>query len=543
MSNASNSDFSQEETQRLAPFVSNMDKPVFVLKNLPQEVAGALFSRYSRSPNSVRRILLNEFLAEEESGLSQLTDRTIFDDAEVRTDKARDFYERVLAGYGDDSIGELGGVHIAVEDVSNIASKVLEDARIGISPLEKSTRYVRFDEQVNGRYRYYLDPEVMQSPHAQTYEDALKNLFTTYAQMIEPMTEWVKAKWPKKPDEVEKPYNAAAKAKALDSIRGLLPAATLTNVGMYGNGRAFEYLLTKMYAHPLAEMRQLAASMHEELSKVIPTLVKRANDEKYGQATQAFFKEQAKVVADFVAENLADESPQTGERVTLVDYDENAEARVLAGVLYEYSELSSQQLREVVHKLPAAKKQQLIRAIAEQRNNRRHRPGRGFEYTNYEFDFLVNYGAYRDLQRHRVLSQNRQLLNVIHGYDVPEQVVEAGFETQFRVAMDQAALAYKQIAGDFPQQAQYVVPFGYKLRYRMQLNLREAYHLIELRSTPQGHPDYRLAAQEMFYRIKEVHPLLAEAMKFVDLSGSDDMERRAAEAKKAKKLAALAKKK
>jgi len=531
------SDFSPDEQKRLSPFVSNMDTSVFVLKNLPQEVAGAVFSRYSRSEKSVRRLLLNEFLSAEESGLTGLTTDTIFDDSVVRTEKARDFFGRILAGYGDDSIGELGGVHIAVEDISNIASKVIEDARIGISPLEKSTRYVRFDIKEGGKYKYYRDPEVMASRHAPAYERANDRLFDTYVDLREKMMEWVRAKWPQEPEESDRAYNAMTKAKALDSIRGLLPASTLTNVGLYGNGRAFEYLLTKMYASDLAEIRELAAAMQVELETIIPSLVSRANDERYGQATQRFIRENrgiTKRLAEELAENDAERAGS--QEVTLLSYDPEAEPRVISAMAYGHSQHSLEQLHEAARRLSPERRLELMKEFAATRGNRRQRPGRGFENTQYEFDFVVNYGAYRDLQRHRMLSQDRQWLTANHGYDVPPAIIEAGYEEPFRQAMDQAAEAYRAISQDLPEQAQYVVPFGYRMRYRMTLSLRELYHLVELRSTPQGHPDYRRVAQEMYRKVKEVHPTLVEAMKFVDLSMNDEMERRASERKIDQKL-------
>lgn len=534
--------FSSDEQRRLAPFVSNLDKPVFVLKNLPQEVAGAVFSRYSRSEKSVRRLLLDEFLASEESGLTGLTEETVFDDSAVRTEKARDFFSRILAGYGDDSIGELGGVHIAVEDVSNVASKVLEDARIGISPLEKSTRYVRFDVKENDEFKYYRDADIMKSEHASSYVETNDLLFETYTDLREKMIEWVRAKWPQEAEESDRAYNSMTKAKALDSIRGLLPASTLTNVGLYGNGRAFEYLLTKMYASDLSEMRDLASSIQEELNKIIPSLVSRANDEKYGSATQRSIRQAKRFIRDFSLKHVKDEPEVSHEPdVTLLSYDADAEEKVLAALLYGQSSHSLSQLHQAVKVLPQADKQALIDSLAEARGNRRHRPGRGFENTQYEFDFVVNYGAYRDMQRHRMLSQDRQWLSVLHGYDIPKEIVEAGFEEDFRQALDKAADTYQAIAADLPEQAQYVVPFGYRMRYRMTLNLRELYHLIELRSTPQGHPDYRRVAQAMYRKVKEVHPLLVSAMKFVDLSDNDELERRESEKKIDQKLAGISK--
>lgn len=537
---SSETEFSQAEQQRLEPFVSNLERPVFVLRNVPQEVAGALFSRYSRSPHSVRRLLLDEFLENEESGLRDLTVEAA--DGGVDLGRARDFFERILAGYGDDSIGELGGVHIACEGITNMAAKVLEDARIGISPLEKSSRYVSFAEKRDGQYRFLRDPDIMASPHAEAYEKACDLLFETYSKLIDPMMEWVKEKWPQEAGEDDRAYRASTKAKALDSLRGLLPASTLTNVGLFGNGRAFEFLMIKMLAHELSEVRELAASMKTELDTEVPSMVSRANpDDKNGGATIGFYEASRSAVREFAAEVLGDTELEPAERpgVELLSYHEDGEDEVLAAMLYEETHLSEAQIKEVIQGVSAEKRQAFFEKLGELRGNRRHRLNRGLEATEYEFDIACDFGAYRDLQRHRVLSQQRQRISTLHGYDVPEQVIAAGHETAYRLAMDNAAITYKRIAADLPEQAQYVVPFGYRMRFRMRMNLREAFHLIELRSTPQGHPSYRYIAQEMYERIREVHPLAASAMRFVDLSNRDEMERRASEQRTAEKLAAL----
>lgn len=535
--------YSPEEQQRLEPFVSNLERPVFVLRNLPQEVAGALFSRYSRSAKSVRRLLLDEFLENDESGLKDLKVGAAAGGIDL--ERAQDFFERILAGYGDDSIGELGGVHIACEDITNMAAKVLEDARIGISPLEKSSRYVSFAEKRDGQYRFLRDPDIMASAHAETYENACNSLFETYSTLIDPMMEWVKEKWPQEAGEDDRAYRASTKAKALDSLRGLLPAATLTNVGLFGNGRAFEFLMIKMLSHELAEIRELAGSMKAELDTEIPSMVSRASrDDKNGGATIGFYEASRGAVREFAAEVLGDTELDPAERpgVELLSYREDGEDEVLAALLYEETHLSESQIKVAVAGVSKERRKAFFERLGELRGNRRHRLNRGLEATEYEFDIACDFGAYRDLQRHRVLSQQRQRISTLHGYDVPDQIKDAGHEAAYRSAMDNAALAYEQIAANLPEQAQYVVPFGYRMRFRMRMNLREAFHLIELRSTPQGHPSYRHIAQEMYERIKEVHPLAASAMRFVDLSNRDEMERRESEQRTAKKLAKLEKK-
>ena len=268
------------EAQVLARYFTNLDRPVFALRNLPEVVKGALFSRYSRTEKSLRRVLLEEFINEPDSGFEALAGNPSSSDDMVAVRRAEEFYERVLVGYGDDSVAELAGAHVAVERTSTLAAKALEDSRIGISPLEKSTRYVRFDRPgPDGRYLFYRGPELA---HPE-YEPAADALFAAYSSMVEPVTEAIRARYPIELGETERAWKSATRAKALDLLRGLLPAGALTNLGLFGNGRAFEYLITKMAAHELPECRRLAADLHRELALVIPAFVKRALDDRYGR--------------------------------------------------------------------------------------------------------------------------------------------------------------------------------------------------------------------------------------------------------------------
>src|SRR5689334_8320234 len=283
--------FGEDERALLAPFVTDLDAPIFGLRNLPEVVKGALFSRYSRTDKSLRRILLDEFIQAPESGFAAIVGgaRATGAGQIVAVRQAEAFYERVLVGYGDDSVAELGGAHLACEGISNVAAKALEDSRIGISPLEKSTRYVVFNRKLGGPYRYLREPAVAGSGHAAAYEAALDGLFDSYSALLDPAIAWVRARTPRDAATSERAYNSATRAKACDLLRGLLPMATLTNVGLFGNGRAFEYLLTRLYAAPLAELRALAASMQAALDALIPSFVKRAGSER-GRAHQEYLR-------------------------------------------------------------------------------------------------------------------------------------------------------------------------------------------------------------------------------------------------------------
>jgi thymidylate synthase ThyX len=527
-------EFTADEQRALAPFFTNLDRSVFGLK-LPQEVAGALFSRYSRSTKSLRRTFFDEFLGDPELGLKDLLGaQTSAGDNSAALKKARAFYDRVLVGYGDDSVAQLGGAHIACENISNVAANLLEDARIGIAPLEKSTRYVRFDQKDSGgNYLYYREPKIMASKHRDTYLEVMNFLFDTYSRQMEPLLEFVAKSLPIDQLEVRDPtsgkalsyeeaksdeklkrwaetaYRATVRAHACDVLRSYLPAATLTNVGLFGVGQAFEYLLSKLHSHELSEAKDLAGAMHGELNQLIPSFVKRAQVNDYLSEILATAQSLARETLNDVPVNLS-------EPVVLVDYDRHAEEKVIAGLLYPHARQPLQQLREIALRMDANERRKVLQAHFSKRRHRRDKPGRAFENVYYTFDVLGNLGLYRDLHRHRILTQERQAFTTVHGYDTPREIEEAGFKREFDACMNAAAGLYEEIYRDLPGEAQYVVPFAYKIHWYMKMNLREAVHLCELRTMPQGHPDYRFIAQEMWRKIQEVHPTLAEVGRFID---------------------------
>jgi len=527
-------EFTAEEKARLAPFFTNLDRSTFGLK-LPQEVAGALFSRYSRSAKSLRRTFLDEFLGDPELGLKDLLGaQTSVSDDGAALKKARAFYERVLVGYGDDSVAQLGGAHLACENISNVAVKFLEDARIGIAPLEKSTRYVRFDQKdAAGNYLFYREPKIMASRHRDAYLEVMNLLFDSYSKQMEPMLECVARSLPIEQLEVRDPtdgkalpyeeakkydrlrrwaetaYRATVRAHACDVLRSYLPASTLTNVGMFGVGQAFEYLISKFYSHELSETKELAAAMHGALNQLIPSFVKRAQFNEYLTRTSSA----ARALA---AASVNSRLLGTKEPVTLIDYDGAAEEKIIAGILYAHARHPLEQLRQIAAKMSAEDRRQILAEYFAKRRHRRDKLSRAFENVYYTFDILGNLGLYRDLQRHRILTQERQDYTTVHGYDTPPEIEEAGFKNEFDACMRRAADLYEQIYPDLPSEAQYVVPFAYKIRWYMKMNLREALHMVELRTLPQGHPDYRFICQEMWRKIQKVHPALAEAGKFID---------------------------
>jgi thymidylate synthase ThyX len=527
-------EFTQGEKKALVSFFTNLDRPVFGLK-LPQEVAGALFSRYSRSTKSLRRTFLDEFLGDPELALKDLLGaKNSRSDQSDALKKARAFYERVLVGYGDDSVAQLGGAHIACEKISNVAANIVEDARIGIAPLEKSTRYVRFDQKdESGNFLFYQEPKIMASAHRADYFELMNLLFDTYSRQIEPMIEFVKRSLPIEEVELRHPqggeplsyreaqkdeklqrwaetaYRSTVRTQACDVLRGYLPAATLTNVGFFGVGQAFEYLMTKLYSHELTEVKDLATALHRELEQLIPSFVKRAKRSEYMAETYAAIRS---VTAKLVSPTTA----KTGDAITLVDHDGAAEEKIIAAILYPHSQQPLRQLRTSVSKMPVNQRRDILDEYLKRRRHRRDKPGRALEQVYYTFDIIGNLGLYRDLHRHRILTQERQDFTTIHGYDTPGEIDEAGFTAEFDRCMEQAAELYEKIRADFPLEAQYVVPFAYKIRWTMTMNLREAVHIGELRTMPQGHPDYRFIVQEMWGKIQDIHPALASCAKFID---------------------------
>jgi len=520
---------SPEEKQRLRPFFTNLDQDVFGLK-LPQEVAGALFSRYSRSAKGLRQVFLDEFLGQEGLSLSDLPAEQ--DSAALK--KAREFYDRVLIGYGDDSVAQLGGAHIACENISNVAANLLEDSRIGIAPLEKSTRYVRFDKKdANGDYLIFKEPKIIASRHAGEYLRVMHLMFETYASQLDPMIEFVKKSLPISEMEFKHPktgeplsfnefqndedlakwaetaYRSTVRAQACDILRGYLPASTKTNVGLFGVGQAFEHLLTKLYSNPLQEARDLAAAIHRELNRLIPSFVKRARASVYLADTQAAIR-----IASH--KKLVNTPVEKAEAVTLVDYDREAEEKILAAMLYPHAGHTLVQLHRMVQEMTPSEREGLLLESIRRRKTRRDKPGRALEQVYYTFDILGNLGLYRDLHRHRMLTRERQGFTVANGYDTPVEMVEAGYRADFDRIMQEAAMLYEKIERDLPHEAQYVVPFAYRVRWYMKLNLREAVHIGELRTMPQGHPDYRIIVQEMWRKIQGVHPMLAACAQFID---------------------------
>jgi thymidylate synthase ThyX len=523
LANSSDS-FLEEERKKLLFHFSNIDKPVFAIITPRQVDRGALMSRYSRSDKTMRRIFLDEFIKNPNRG--------------------EEFYNKVLLEYGDDSVAELGESQLAIESISNIAAKNIQDHRIGLSYLEKSSRYVSFNTKIKGEYKYLRENKIMNSSYANMYIEACNFAFDTYSKNIEPLQNFISEIEPienlqfydsqsnqeiyfnklKDSEDVkaaQRIYKSTIKSKSLDILRGILPASTLTNMGITGNGRAFEYLLTKMYSSSLYEMNNLADQLYEELNSTISSFVNRVKN-NHGKSMQNYIKETKNTISEFTRLHLSNIIPdQDPDYVNLLYFENNLEAeiRIASAILYEQAQGHSlTQITNYVKSLSKDERHKVINIYTSLRRNRRQRPGRAFEMTDYTFEMFTNFGMFRDLHRHRILTLERQLLSTKHGYDIPTEIIDIGIVKDFKDCMYKSDEVYKNLVKEYPEEAQYVVNFAYRYPYFMKLNLREATHMIELRTLPQGHPDYRYVCQEMFNKIKIVHPILSTGIKFVDLN-------------------------
>ncbi len=517
-------DFSDREKSILDQHFSNTDKHVFAITTPRQVDRGALMSRYSRSDKTMRKIFLDEFV--------------------TNPNRGKEFYSKILSEYGDDSVAELGEAQIAVEWISNIAAKKIEDQRIGLSYLEKSSRYIPFDQKVSNMYKYYRDDRILKSKYADLYIESCDHAFDVYSKSINLMQKFISEIEPiddfvyfdsisktEKPfsklanvqdvESAKKVYNSTVRSKALDILRNLLPAATLTNLGITGNGRAFEYLLTRLYCSELIELKDLGHLLNSELDSVIPSFIKRVN-EKHGKSLQSFMINTNKEISKLTDKYLGDIQPDFSPLdVRLIDYSDSkdAEVKVVAAILYENAHGQSlHDIMKLVKSFPQERRNEIILAYTKFRGNRRHRPGRAFEMVEYLFEMFTNFGMFRDLHRHRILTMERQLLSTKHGYDIPKEIIDSGIEKDFKDSMYLSDNAYQNIAKIMPVEAQYAVNFAYKYPYFIKINLRELYHMIELRTTSQGHPDYRYICQQIYKKIHDIHPLLTKGMKFVDLN-------------------------
>lgn len=514
--------WTDEERFLLGPFVSDLDGSISVLRNLPPEIVGALCSRASRAGGSLVRILHDEYLRpiiESDPKLGEELKATIeFLGARgfkniLNNQRAQAFYVKWLSQYGDDSIAQMAGTHVAFWGISQVAMKYMEDQRVGLEPIEKSTRYVSFAKKVGGNYLYYTPkPDLEKLGLLDEYRAALDGLFETYAALVEELKVWLRANYEEKEGVLEK--------KAFDTLRGMLPMATLGQVAFRGNAQALEYAVNRLAAHELGEFRWIAETLKGELDKEIPSLLLRLQDDKSKQY-QEYLGHRMQVTRDFIkashADLMADAAPATGPVVKLVEYDADAEEKVLAGILYAASHAEWEQCLKKAKKLSPEEKEKLLGAYLSGRTARWHKVGRAFENSYVRFDILMDIGAYRDLHRHRMMTQERQLFSVRHGYDMLPEIAWAGLEKRYAEAMESIIPLFRKLEAHSPELAQYVVPLAYRVRFQQYQNLRQFFWEAELRTGPQGHPNYRFVEQEKFRLLKDKLPLITKAM-LVDMN-------------------------
>jgi thymidylate synthase ThyX len=520
--------FTPDEQALLTPHFTNLDRPVFALVNLPETVKGALFARYSRYSGSVRRLYLDEFAADAPAAGRPF-------DAEEGA-RAAQLYERVFVGYGDDSIAQVGGAHVACEWVSNILTKLLQRGRLA-AYLEQSTRYIPYDKALpGGGYRFYRDAEL-----GPEFAAAMDEIFVIYSRSLGTVEEWAADRWPRGDEEPEAAWRRSIRAKALDLLRGLLPAATLSHVGIYASGQAYEQLILRLMASPLPEAREFGGMILTELQQVMPSFVSRVERPDRGGEWISYLQERRAGTEQWV-ERLGLGRREEADPAPSVDLlgVEGSEADLLAASLFEAAAAPEPQVRAAVDRMGAEERGAMLAAVVGERDNRRHRPGRGFEALRYRFEIVSDYGAFRDLQRHRMLTVQWQRLGPDLGAGVPEEVREAGVGGEFERALEISSNEYERLAAaGLDELAPYALSLAFRIRYVLDLNAREAMHLIELRSGREGHPTYRAVAQAMHEQIAAVHPGVAAAMKFVDDSTEPRLERMMSEIRTQRKRAAL----
>jgi thymidylate synthase ThyX len=521
-------ELTESERARLAPHVTDLDGPVFALVNLPETVKGALFARYSRYPGTLRRLFLDEFADSLPPVSADITGEG---------ERAAQLYERIFVGYGDDSVAQLGGAHVACEWVSNILTKKLQRPRLA-AYLEQSTRYIAYDAPMpGGGYRYYRDEAL-----GPEYEAAMDALFSAYAEALPRVTAWVDETFPRTPGEPEAARRRAVKAKALDLLRGLLPAASLSHMGIYASGQAYEQLILHLLGDPLPEARAYGSMILDAMKATMPSFVSRVERPDRGGEWVAYLERRRGATERWVArlgldrrEAAAEDRPSV--RLLHVDGDED---RLLAALMFEEAATPEDETLDAVRALSDDERARALADLIGERSNRRHRPGRGFEALRYRFEVVSDYGAFRDLQRHRMLTVQWQSLTPDLGAAIPDEVATAGCGDLYARALDRSRAEYERLAAaGLADAAPYALCLGYRIRYVLDMNAREAMHLIELRSGREGHPSYRAVAHELHAQIAERHPAVAAAMNHVDRSSEPRLERILAEMRLHDRRAAL----
>lgn len=491
--------------------VTNTESNVYAFKDkLSAITVAAAMARLSRRGDDMRITILDEFAPHD--------------------GKDGDLLKRVITAYGDDSVQQLVGQHLVVENASNLLTKQLEWGRLA-AYLEQSTRYIYFDQKdKKGKYKYFT-PEHLNDTTKQLYNQSMDRIFDAYSKMVHDLTDYL-MKSKTKPDDMSAfNWKSAIRAEACDAIRPVLPVATKSTVGIFASGQALEALIMRLRASESKEAQETGDLILAETRKVIPTFLERADQPERGGAMTAYFANTKKSVGDLAAKYLKETYGGATDPVHLKSVWPRNELDLVPHMLYEHSNSSLEQIITEVDKWTIDQKQEVFDAYIGERLNRRHRPGRALEQAHYTWDLVCDYGIFRDLQRHRMVDDLEwQALTPRYGYEIPKYVEEAGLTELFEGCFDLSAELYSmlQTAG-YPYEAQYATLLGHKMRWTVTYNAREAFHLHELRTSPQGHAGYRKLVQQMHEQLAARHPMLADAMRFVNQGENEELTRLAAE--------------
>jgi thymidylate synthase ThyX len=553
-------EFSEAERFILNRYFTNLDKPVFCLINLPEVVKGALYARYSRTSKSTRRLFLDEFVNRREIAINAMSRRLTYAESEARWEQnpaaafefiaeelktegsdpifslehAESLYRRVFDEYGDDSVSQLGGVHIVFEQASNVVINEIEWGRLG-AYLEQSTRYIDYSLKLaDGRYRYYLPEDIMGSKYAELYVENMDKLFELYVKMLDCAIRYFEKLNPRESfDGDDRAYRTSIRAKAFDAVRPMLPAGVVSNVGFFGSAQAAANMLRRLLSSELAEAREVGRLALQELRHpdAAPAFFNQIDDPAKGIAWLDYFRSTRSNTASVVGSitgrlDKSDtfESPAKNE-VTLAWSDPDNQQKVCAGIIYELNSdnLSMDDCMSLADGLGADNCQQLITSYCGQRGklnstvgNRRWKPGRAFELAHYNFDMVIDFGIMRDWKRHRLLTAMWGKLDTSLGWTVSPFIEEMDVDGHYAQAMALSAKSFGLLAGRYPNSAQYAVCLAYRMRFMININARALMFMLELRTSQQGHPSYREVGQQMHRLVAEVDPAIAASMGYVD---------------------------
>ncbi len=487
----------------------------------PTSVAAAM-ARLSRRGDDMRVILLDEFI--DQKG------------------KDSDLLKRVITAYGDDSVQQLAGIHVVVEQASNLLTKKLEWGRLG-AYLEQSTRYIYYDKKDSlGQYRYYT-PETLDSKNKRIFKQSMNQIFELYSLLVHRISSFIESTSNVPSSERDAAFRSSVKAQACDVARPMLPVATTSTVGLFASGQAIESLIMHLMSDDLSESVDAGQAILKQARKVMPMFLERADKPDRGGAIVAYRSNTVRAMREISKDLLGQKlTSYSSANATLVDIWPLNELDLVADMLYDYSDLPLEEIRKKVATMSYEEKVKIMRSYFGERLNRRQKPGRALEKAHYSWDIVCDYGIFRDLQRHRMVDDlSWQALTPRYGYEVPELVEKADLSDIFEDAFDKSLKLYSQlIAAGYVLEAQYATLLGHRMRWKMTYNAREAFHLHELRTSPQGHPGYRKLIKSMHEQLSIYHPVICDAMIFVNRDEDPELTRLSAERYTQFKLSNLA---